>query len=125
MKGKDMEAVWKDDIETVRATIGLRDVDTPNAHGVRPLQIACLKAYPDREIVSYLLGMGASVDFQVGPGLSFVDALRASASRNPPQESALELVEKVALKNRLEQRLTGNAGVHAEERARQSSPGKI
>jgi hypothetical protein len=97
------EAIWQDDEKTVRDTFDYRNVDTPDAHGVRPLQVACLKTYPDFAIVSYLLGEGASIDSHVAPGLRLIDALRASV--NPYQLEILPLLERVELKDHLEETL--------------------
>lgn len=96
-----MEMYWNDDIAAVRAHIGWNNVDVPDSFGTRPLEVACLKAYPNFDVVSHLLGFGASVEFSLKSGEAFVDALRRLASENPYQQDALQLVENVVFKNHL------------------------
>jgi hypothetical protein len=111
------DAIWRDDEEAVQNTFGRRNVNTPDAHGVWPLQVACLKTYPDFAIVGYLLGEGASIDIQVPPGVRLIDAVRTSA--NPYQLGILPLLERVELKDHLEETLP------AEPAAAEAEPVKI
>jgi hypothetical protein len=106
------DAIWQDDSNTVRGTFDNRNVNTPDEHGVHPLQVACLKTYPDAGIVGYLMAEGASADIQVAPGLRLIDAVRASA--NPYQLAVLPLLEPVVeLPEQLEQ-LEQTPAVQAE-----------
>jgi|GEM_PF-5770037 hypothetical protein len=96
-------SIWASDENAVRDTFGFDNVDTADSYGVRPLHVACLRVYPDFEIVSYLLGMGASIDFEVSEGLSLIDAVRerAISSDIESMKSILHLLENIEFKNHL------------------------
>ncbi|MQA21870.1 hypothetical protein [Rugamonas rivuli] len=111
-----MDKIWGGKVADIEVAFNANNVDTPNMYGVRPLQVACLRSYPCVDVVACLLGMGASVDFEVQPGITLLQALARSANQNPHMGPVLSLLEKAALKGTLTKELPVNPDVTVHER---------
>lgn len=106
--------IWTATLADLKAKITSHNVnDVDDATKQRPLAIACLRTHPDHGIVRFLLNEGASIDFNVGSGLSFYAELERLAIRpestTPERRAAFSLVQNIALMNQLKSELSGNA----------------
>lgn len=106
-----MDEIWCGKVAAVEETYDEDNVNTPNKYGVRPLQVACLKVYPNVEVVICLLKLGASLEFEVEPGVMLLQAVATSANKNLHQGPVLSCLEKTAVERRLRTNLPVNPTV--------------
>jgi hypothetical protein len=100
-----MDAIWRDDLQAVQREFTSQNVNLSDRHGIRPLQVACLKAYPDQDVVSYLLGIGGLVDFEVAEDQTLHQVVSIQARDNPYQADILRLLDKAKLNHGLQEKL--------------------